>query len=145
MNNQTHRPQRTIFTNGCFDILHPGHIELLKYCKSLGYVIVGLNSDKSVSHLKGNGRPINSQNDRILLLQSIKYVDEVVIFDEDNPLRLIQDLKPDIIVKGGDYLESEVVGNEIAEVVIFNTIQGYSTTNLIKQLAASFEEGLSNK
>ena len=96
-------------------------------------------------NLSGPGWPINSQNDRIRLLQSIKYVDEVVIFDEDNPLRLIQDLKPDIIVKGGDYLESDVVGNEIAEVVIFNTIQGYSTTNLIKQLAASFAEGSSNK
>jgi D-beta-D-heptose 7-phosphate kinase / D-beta-D-heptose 1-phosphate adenosyltransferase len=81
---------KQIFTNGCFDVLHKGHIELLKYCKGLGYVTVGLNSDESVTRLKGIGRPVNSQEDRKLMLESLKYVDQVVIFGEDTPLRLIQ-------------------------------------------------------
>ena len=116
---------KQIFTNGCFDILHKGHIELLKFCKSLGYVTVGLNSDTSVTGLKGAGRPINSEEDRKFLLQSLKYVDQVIIFNESTPLRLIQDLKPDIVVKGGDYTKADVVGNGIAEIIIFNTIKIY--------------------
>ena len=130
--------EKQIFTNGCFDILHKGHVELLKFCKSLGYVTVGLNSDASVSGLKGIGRPINTQEDRKLLLQGLRYVDQVIIFSESTPLRLIQDLKPDIIVKGGDYVKQDVIGSEIAEIVIFNTVEGYSTTNtLIKALVTS--------
>lgn len=135
---------KQIFTNGCFDVLHKGHVELLKFCKSLGYVTVGLNSDISVSGLKGNGRPVNSQEDRKLILEALKYVDEVILFEEDTPLRLIQELKPDIIVKGGDYIKTDVVGNEIAEVIIFNTIQGYSTTNTLIKVSASFEKGINN-
>ena len=92
-----------VFTNGCFDILHRGHIELLKYCKSLGKVTVGINSDKSVSNLKGPRRPFFSQEDRKFMLESCKYVDDVIIFDEETPYNLIKTLKPDIIVKGGDY------------------------------------------
>jgi rfaE bifunctional protein nucleotidyltransferase chain/domain len=135
---------KQIFTNGCFDVLHKGHVELLKFCKSLGYVTVGLNSDASVSGLKGIGRPVNSQEDRKVILEALKYVDEVILFEEDTPLRLIQKLKPDIIVKGGDYIETDVVGNEIAEVIIFNTIQGYSTTNTLIKVSASFEKGIKN-
>ena len=132
-------------TCSCFDLFHAGHIMMLKEAKSVcDYLIVGLQTDPTIDRKEKN-KPIQSVFERFVQLQACKYVDEVVIFDEDNPLRLIQDLRPDIIVKGGDYLESEVVGNEIAEVVIFNTIQGYSTTKLIKQLAASFEEGSSNK
>ena len=135
---------KQIFTNGCFDILHKGHVELLKFCKSLGYVTVGLNSDASVSSLKGIGRPVNSQEDRKLILEALKYVDEVIIFEEDTPLRLIQELKPEIVVKGGDYIKTDVVGNEIAEVIIFNTIQGYSTTDTLNRVSASLEKGIHN-
>jgi D-beta-D-heptose 7-phosphate kinase/D-beta-D-heptose 1-phosphate adenosyltransferase len=132
---------KQIFTNGCFDVLHKGHVELLKFCKSLGYVTVGLNSDVSVAGLKGAGRPINSEEDRKFILQSLRYVDQVIIFNESTPLRLIQDLKPDIVVKGGDYAKADVVGNGIAEVIIFNTIEGYSTTDTLKKVSASFEKG----
>jgi D-beta-D-heptose 7-phosphate kinase/D-beta-D-heptose 1-phosphate adenosyltransferase len=125
---------KVIFTNGCFDILHRGHLELLKYCKSLGRVIVGLNSDISVRTLKGEDRPFNSQKDRQFLLESLKFVDEVRIFDEETPYTLIDALKPDIIVKGGDYEPADVVGNDIAEVKIFNFIDGYSTTKTIQSL-----------
>ena len=135
---------KQIFTNGCFDILHKGHIELLKFCKSLGYVTVGLNSDTSVARLKGAGRPINSEEDRKFLLQSLKYVDQVIIFSESTPLRLIEELKPDIVVKGGDYAKADVVGNEIAEVVIFNTVEGYSTTYTLNKALGTFEEGKNN-
>ena len=132
---------KLIFTNGCFDVLHKGHVELLKFCKSLGYVTVGLNSDVSVAGLKGAGRPINAEEDRKFILQSLKYVDQVIIFNESTPLRLIQDLKPDIVVKGGDYAKADIVGNGIAEIIIFNTIEGYSTTDTLNKVSASFEKG----
>tara|TARA_Y100000310_G_scaffold299492_1_gene334379 strand:+ start:1002 stop:1415 length:414 start_codon:yes stop_codon:yes gene_type:complete len=126
-------PTKIIFTNGCFDILHRGHASLLKFCKSLGdNVIVGLNSDDSVKRLKGTDRPINNQEDRKMLLESIRYVDEVIIFDEDTPYNLIKNIQPDIIVKGGDYSANEVVGKDIAQVIIFETIDGYSTGKTIK-------------
>ena len=124
-----------VFTNGCFDILHRGHLELLQYCKSLGMVIVGLNSDASVKRLKGNDRPVNNQDDRKFMLESCKYVDGVLIFDEDTPYNLIKKVRPDIIVKGGDYTPKEVVGNDLAKVLIFNTINGYSTTKTIQRLS----------
>lgn len=124
-----------MFTNGCFDVLHVGHIELLKYCKSIGKtVIVGLNSDDSITKLKGPDRPINNQTDRKTMLESIKYVDKVIIFNELTPLRLITEIKPDIIVKGGDYSKEQVVGNELAEVRIFNYVDGYSTTKTIQNI-----------
>ena len=123
---------KTIFTNGCFDILHRGHIELLRYCRSLGHVVVGLNSDASIRQLKGKNRPFFSQQDRQFVLQSCKYIDEVIIFDEETPSELIKEVKPDIIVKGGDYKVEEVVGNNFAEVRIFNYIDGYSTTKILE-------------
>ena len=123
---------KTVFTNGCFDVLHRGHFELLKFCKSLGRVVVGINSDNSVSHLKGPGRPYFALEDRIFMLQACKYVDEVISFKELEPYNLIKSLQPDIIVKGGDYKIDDVVGNDIAEVVIFNFIEGYSTSNILK-------------
>ena len=90
---------KVIFTNGCFDILHRGHIELLQFCRTLGdKVVVGLNSDVSIRKLKGTLRPINSQEDRALLLSSLRFVDEVIIFDEETPERLIGDIRPDILV-----------------------------------------------
>ncbi len=121
-----------VFTNGCFDILHRGHVEYLKASKELGdYLIVGINSDSSVKRLKGLDRPVNKQEDRVAVLQAIKYVDEVIVFDEDTPYRLIKEVKPDIITKGGDYTQDNVVGNDIAKVVILPYIQGYSTTGLV--------------
>jgi len=122
---------KSIFTNGCFDVLHRGHFELLKYCKSLGHVTVGLNSDASVRKLKGRSRPHFTQKDRKFMLQSCRYVDRVIIFDEDTPYNLIKSVKPDIIVKGGDYKEEEVVGNSLAEIKIFNYVEGYSTTSIL--------------
>ncbi len=123
-----------VFTNGCFDILHRGHVECLKYAKEQGdYLIVGLNSDESVKRLKGSTRPVNKENDRKLILESIKYVDEVIIFNENDPYELLLKVKPNIIVKGGDYTSQTVIGNDLAEVKIFNYIDNYSTTNIIKK------------
>ncbi len=124
---------KKIFTNGCMDCLHVGHIRLLEYCKSLGYVIVGLNSDASVRALKGSTRPINNEIDRKEMLLALKYVDEVIIFDELTPYELIKQIQPDVIVKGGDYKPEDVVGNDISKVIIFNYIDGYSTTNIINK------------
>jgi len=126
---------KTVFTNGCFDILHRGHLELLWFCKSAGKVVVGINSDESVKKLKGPSRPINNQEDRKFLLESLACVDEVIVFDEETPLNLIKQIKPDIIVKGGDYSISEVVGHNLAKVIIFETVDGYSTTKIAENLS----------
>jgi|TARA_R100000458_G_C8255753_1_gene231899 D-beta-D-heptose 7-phosphate kinase/D-beta-D-heptose 1-phosphate adenosyltransferase len=124
-----------VFTNGCFDIVHRGHVELLKYCREIGSrVIVGLNSDDSVKKLKGDQRPYFNQQDRKILLENLSCVDEVHIFNEETPYDLISKLKPDIIVKGGDYMPSKVVGSDICEVRIFNFINGYSTTNILDKM-----------
>ena len=124
-----------VFTNGCFDILHRGHIELLKFCKGNGNtVIVGLNSDNSIKRLKGDNRPINNQNDRKFFLESLKFVDKVIVFDEDTPYNLIKNILPDMIVKGGDYTPEDVVGNDLCKVVIFDVIKGYSTTKKIQDI-----------
>ena len=126
---------RVIFTNGCFDVLHRGHIQLLMYCHTLGgTVIVGLNSDESIKRLKGKDRPINNLEDRKLLLESLKYVHKVIVFNEDTPYDLIKEIKPDVIVKGGDYRPENVVGKDISEVKIFNYVKGYSTTKKIKSI-----------
>ena len=123
---------KVVFTNGCFDILHRGHFELLRYCKSIGTkVVVGLNSDSSVASLKDPNRPFFSQEDRRFALESCRYVDRVVIFEEETPYDLIKMINPDIIVKGGDYKKKDVVGYDLAEVKIFNFIEGYSTTKVL--------------
>lgn len=133
-------PKRdVIFTNGCFDILHLGHIELLKFCKDLGKVIVGLNSDTSIRKLKGVSRPIFNQYERKALLESIKFVDQVVIFDEETPYRLIQEIRPTFIVKGGDYKHSEVIGSDIAPIKIFNYLEGHSTSLTIDKILSGRE------
>tara|TARA_R110001592_G_scaffold119740_1_gene323158 strand:- start:8941 stop:9351 length:411 start_codon:yes stop_codon:yes gene_type:complete len=124
-----------VFTNGCFDILHRGHVECLRYAKEQGdYLIVGLNSDESVKRLKGDTRPVNRENDRKYILESLKYVDRVIIFNEDTPYNLLLKVKPNIIVKGGDYTPEAVIGNDLAEIKIFNYIDNYSTTNIIKNI-----------
>ena len=121
-----------VFTNGCFDILHRGHIELLEQSKRLGdYLIVGINSDRSVRALKGEGRPVNSEVDRKKALESLKFVDEVIVFDESTPYELIKRIKPDIITKGGDYVAETVVGNDLAIVHIIPYVHGYSTTKIL--------------
>jgi D-beta-D-heptose 7-phosphate kinase/D-beta-D-heptose 1-phosphate adenosyltransferase len=127
--------RQIVFTNGCFDLLHPGHISLLKDAKELGdYLIVGLNSDDSVKRLKGDSRPVNNQNIRKAALEAIRYVDEVLIFEDDTPIELIKSIKPDIIVKGGDYTPDQVVGNNISKVVIVPFVGGHSTTKTINQI-----------
>lgn len=124
-----------VFTNGCFDVIHLGHVELLRYCASFGDVIVGLNSDASVKRLKGASRPINSEHARMRILESIKYVSEVFIFEQDTPYELIKSLNPDLIVKGGDYKGEEVVGYDICDVKIFKTLPGYSSTSIINKIS----------
>ena len=124
-----------VWTNGVFDILHIGHLKLLRHAYSLGNrLIVGINSDASVKRLKGDLRPINDQNTRKELLLELGFVDDVIIFDEDTPLEAMTVLEPDIIVKGGDYTFDTVVGNHLAEVVIFPTVEGHSTSATIKKI-----------
>jgi rfaE bifunctional protein nucleotidyltransferase chain/domain len=125
-----------VFTNGCFDVLHRGHIDYLEKSKKLGTkLVIGLNSDASVRRLK-IGRPINTQEDRKFVLLSLRCVDEVIIFDDDTPLNLIQSLKPNIITKGGDYKVSEVVGSDIVpQTVIIPFLPGYSTTNILNKMS----------
>lgn len=133
---------KTVWTNGCFDVLHRGHVELLNYCKSLGRVVVGINSDESVKRLKGSSRPINRQEDRAFLLESLKCVDEVVIFDEDTPYEAIKRVGPTLLVKGGDYDEDVtdpkdnryIVGGDLCEVKVFNLIGEYSTSATLKNV-----------
>ena len=128
------------FTNGCFDLLHEGHIYLLKKSRSYcDYLIVGLNSDNSVKRLKGKDRPIENQTIRYENLKSISYVDEVIIFDEDTPYNLINRIKPDVLLKGSDYSNKKIVGAEIVKknggkVITIELLQGYSTTKKISLL-----------
>ncbi len=124
-----------VWTNGVFDILHIGHLKLLRHAHSLGNrLIVGINSDASVKRLKGDLRPINDQDTRKELLLELGFVDDVIIFDEDTPLESMTNLEPDIIVKGGDYTFDTVVGNHLAEVVIFPIVEGHSTSATIKKI-----------
>lgn len=126
-----------VFTNGCFDLLHQGHLHLLTQCRELGdCLIVGLNSDKSVRRLKGSSRPVNNEEFRSNILASLFFVDAVVIFDEDTPERLIELLKPNILVKGGDWKKDEIVGAQFVEknggkVVVIDLLKGHSTTDMI--------------
>ena len=132
------------FTNGCFDILHEGHIfSLSQAAGEADYLIVGVNSDNSTKRLKGPERPINHEHSRALLLASLVIVDAVVIFDEDTPLELISAIKPDVLVKGGDYTIEKIVGSKevIANggrVVINPIVEGFSTTGIIQQIKSSF-------
>ena len=135
------KKSRIGFTNGCFDILHAGHVSYLEKAKNnIDYLILGLNSDSSVKRLKGSNRPVISQDDRARVLCSLESVDAVVIFDEDTPLKLIQLIKPDFLIKGSDYKKNEVIGNkEIkkwgGEVKIVELLEGRSTSDIIKNIS----------
>ena len=130
--------KKIVFTNGCFDILHLGHQAYLKESRALGdFLIVAINSDKSVKLLKGSGRPINGQDLRSKNLMDLKFVDAVAVFSEQTPLKLIEFLLPDVLTKGGDYAHKEIIGSNIIEanggrVVLLPFLKGYSTTSIIK-------------
>jgi len=124
---------KRIWTNGCFDILHIGHIELFKYARSLGdSLTIGIDSDQRVSKLKGKNRPINDQNCRKKMLSSIRWVDNVMVFDDELELSDSIFKYADIIVVGSDYKNKEVIGSKWAKVVFFDKIEGYSTTKIIE-------------
>lgn len=128
---------KIIFVNGCFDVLHPGHIQLFKYAKSLGdYLIVAIDSDKRVSEIKGPERPIFSQSDRSQILESIRYIDVVHIFDSKEDLEnLLKDIAPDIMIVGSDWKGKEVVGKHYAKTVrFFDRVGEYSTTKTLQGL-----------
>lgn len=135
--------QKVVFTNGCYDLLHPGHIHLLHQSRDLGdRLIVGLNTDASVRRLKGNSRPIVAERDRAAIVSALGCVDLVILFDEDTPLQLIQAVKPDILVKGEDYRLDQVVGRQIVEsyggrVCLVPLLQGYSTTQIAEKIAST--------
>ena len=126
-----------VWTNGVFDILHTGHLKLLRHAHTLGKrLVVGINSDSSVKRLKGDLRPINDQEKRKAQLLELGFIDDVVIFEEDTPYEAIKEIRPDVIVKGGDYTVEQVVGNDIAKVEIFPTFKDYSTTKIIESMKA---------
>ena len=132
--------KKIVFTNGVFDILHEGHIASLSEAALYGHVlIVGINSDTSVKRLKGESRPVNSENSRMLLMASLVMVDAVILFEEDTPLNLITAVLPDVLVKGGDYTIEQIAGgSEIiangGEVKIVPILEGFSTTGIIERL-----------
>jgi D-beta-D-heptose 7-phosphate kinase/D-beta-D-heptose 1-phosphate adenosyltransferase len=134
------RGDSIVFTNGCFDLLHPGHIFILEEAAALGdHLVVAINSDQSVSHLKGSQRPIWNAADRAQMVAALEFVDAVFLFDEETPLNAILTLKPDVLVKGGDYTEETIVGaKEVKEwggkVVTIPLKEGYSTTALIRKI-----------
>jgi D-beta-D-heptose 7-phosphate kinase/D-beta-D-heptose 1-phosphate adenosyltransferase len=138
--------RRIVFTNGCFDLLHIGHIRYLEDAKSLGDIlVVGVNSDQSIRGLKGNNRPILPQEERTEILSSLGCVDYITVFDEADPLELISFLQPHILVKGGDWAKETIVGREVVErsggkVVILPFVEGASTSNLIETILKRYEK-----
>jgi len=132
-----------VFTNGCFDVIHRGHIEYLEFCKSQGdVVVIGLNSDNSVKTIKGPTRPINNQHDRVSVLAALEMIDYITVFDEPDPLNLIKKIKPDVLVKGQDWAEKGVVGREFVEscggkVVLAPLVEGKSSTVTIEKMKST--------
>ena len=132
--------RRFVFTNGCFDLIHPGHTELLRRARSLGhYLLVGLNSDRSVRAIKGADRPVQGEQARATVMAALASVDYVVIFDEDTPIRLIEELLPDVLVKGGDYTPASVVGKAEVEragghVHVIPLLPGFSSSEIAKRI-----------
>lgn len=132
--------KKIVFTNGCFDILHEGHLEILSQAAEAGDIlIIGINTDASVKRLKGEARPVNNQSFRSLMLAELIMVDAVVLFDEDTPLELIKEIEPDVLLKGGDYEINQIVGAEEViknggEVKIVPLVKGFSTSLLIQKI-----------
>jgi D-glycero-beta-D-manno-heptose 1-phosphate adenylyltransferase len=135
--------EEIVFTNGCFDIIHKGHIEVLAQTADLGdKLIIGLNSDSSIQKLKGEGRPIIDEQSRAILLASLSFVDAVVLFSEDTPINLISTLLPDVLVKGGDYKISSIVGHKVVQenggqVILVPFVDGFSSTTIIDKIKNS--------
>ena len=133
--------EKIVFTNGCFDLVHPGHIDLLRRAKGLGTrLIVGINSDESVRRIKGPGRPFMKQEDRMAVLKALESVDDVIIFDDLTPEKLIHEIKPDVLVKGGDWKTDEIVGADFVmakggEVHSLPLVEGYSSTAYLEKIA----------
>lgn len=140
LNQWRFKDEKIVFTNGCFDILHRGHVEYLAKAAALGSkLIIGLNTNASVHRLKGESRPINDEAARAILLSSLIFTDKIVLFDEDTPLELIRFIQPDILVKGNDYKPEEIVGYDIlkakgGEVVTIELTEGFSTTSILNKL-----------
>jgi D-beta-D-heptose 7-phosphate kinase/D-beta-D-heptose 1-phosphate adenosyltransferase len=138
------KSEKVVFTNGCFDIIHAGHVDYLIKAKACGDIlIVGLNSDSSVREIKGKNRPIVSENERAFILSQLKPVDYVVLFNEPTPLQLIEQLIPDVLVKGADWAIENIVGRDIVEsnggeVKTINFITDQSTTNIIERVLAAY-------
>jgi rfaE bifunctional protein nucleotidyltransferase chain/domain len=134
------KDRKVVFTNGCFDILHRGHVEYLAKAASLADImVVGLNTDSSVTRLKGSKRPVQDETSRALILASLSFVSKVVLFDEDTPYELIKFVQPDVLVKGSDYKAEDIVGYDIVtakggEVVTIDIVDGYSTTAIVRKL-----------
>ena len=141
--NAVREGKKVVFTNGCFDVIHRGHVSYLAQARDLGDLLVlGLNSDSSVRRLKGPTRPVNDEESRALVLASLECVDYVVLFDEDTPYRLIDAVQPDILVKGGDYQIDQIVGYDIVkahggEVLTLPFVDGFSSTSIINRLKQS--------
>jgi D-beta-D-heptose 7-phosphate kinase/D-beta-D-heptose 1-phosphate adenosyltransferase len=135
--------QKVAFTNGCFDILHAGHVSLLRRSRQQAdLLVVGLNSDDSIRRLKGPTRPVNAETDRLMVLSELQSVDYIVLFEEDTPLKLLETIRPDVLVKGADYARSQVVGGDMVEsfggrVVLLDLVEGRSTTNIIRKAQGS--------
>ena len=132
--------EKIVFTNGCFDLLHAGHVQYLAQARSLGNrLVLGLNSDASVKRLKGNHRPINDEKTRSFILAALEIIDFVVVFDEETPINLIENINPDVLVKGGDYTIDTIVGADIvlkngSQVQVLSFLEGYSTTNIEQKI-----------
>ena len=131
--NTVYKKDTVVFTNGCFDIVHVGHLKLLKECKKLGTrLIVALNSDSSIKRIKGKNRPINDIKKRVDFISELDIADEIIVFDEDTPETILRYIRPNIIVKGGDYKINEIIGSIYADsVVIIPFVKGFSTSNTI--------------
>lgn len=137
-----HNKKKVVFTNGCFDVIHAGHISLLQQARALGdMLVVGINTDRSVRELKGPGRPVNTLDDRIAVLTALKCVDRVIPFDESTPARLIKSIRPDVLVKGADYNVSEIVGSDFVisyggSVITIPLVEGQSTTRILERMTS---------
>ncbi len=132
--------KKIVFTNGCFDIIHPGHVDYLRKAKALGSIlVVGVNSDISVKRIKGKNRPINNESDRLAVLSAFSCIDYLTLFEEDTPYNLIALIQPDVLVKGGDWAVNSIVGKDIVEqnggeVLNIEFLPGYSTTSIIQKI-----------